>query len=69
MDTPTPLVPAPVVPPAQVLLPAHHVRWKLISAIFVIALFAGAYIVFAKTKSACMKELREVLEEWASLML
>ena len=51
MDTPTPLVPAPVVPPAQVLLPAHHVRWKLISAIFVIALFAGAYIVFAKTKS------------------
>jgi len=51
MDTPTPLVPAPVVPPAQVLLPAHHIRWKLISAIFVVALFAGFEAYYFINKS------------------
>src|SRR3990167_11271205 len=51
MDTPTPLVPSPIVQPAPVLLPTHHVRWKLIGAIFVVALFAGFEAYYFINKS------------------
>jgi len=51
MDTPTPLVPSPIVQPAPVLLPTHHVRWKLISAIFIVALFAGFEAYYFINKS------------------
>ena len=51
MDTPISSTQAPVLPPAPVLLPAHHIRWKLISAIFVVALFAGFEAYYFINKS------------------
>jgi len=51
MDTPISPTPAPVVSPTQVLLPTHHIRWKLIGVIFIIALFAGFEAYYFINKS------------------